>query len=158
MKKVRWKNYALWVALCEAVGGLSGWLTRAGAQAYQATAAHPPLSPPGIVFPIAWCILFALMGLGAARIAACAPSRKKRRAMALFFVQLGFNFLWSILFFNLGAYALAWFWLLALWALILAMILTFRGLDRWAARLQIPYLLWVSFAAYLNLGAWLLNR
>ena len=152
-----WKTYAIWILIAEAVGGLSGWLTRRGAQQYAETTAKPPLSPPAWVFPVVWTLLFALMGIGAARIWMRQPSLRRTRALELFAVQLGFNFFWSIIFFNFQQFGLALLWLLILWALIVWMILAFRRVDRPAALLQIPYLLWVSFAAYLNLGVWLLN-
>lgn len=158
MKKAKWKTYALWVAFTEAVGALSGWLTRKGTDVYNATVVQPPLSPPSWVFPIVWGILFALMGIGAARVYLAPTSRDRSRALTIFFVQLAFNFLWSIVFFNLQAYGFAFVWLLALWALILWMILSFRKVDKTAALLQIPYLIWVTFAAYLNFGVWMLNR
>ena len=76
---------------------------------------------------------------------------------APFGVQLAFNFCWSLIFFNAGAYGAALLWLAALWGLILWMILAFRRVDRAAALMQLPYLLWVSFAAYLHFGVWALN-
>lgn len=158
MKKRNWKVYAFWILLTEAVGGLSGWLTRDGMKIYQTTIRQPPLSPPGIVFPIVWGILFALMGAGAALVYLSPASSSRSRALRIYFVQLAFNFCWSLIFFNLQNFLLALAWLLALWALILWMILTFFRVSKGAARLQVPYLLWVTFAAYLNLGVWLLNR
>ena len=155
--KNNWKTYAFWVLLAEAVGALSGWLTREGVKVYEQTVTQPPLSPPGWVFPIVWAILFALMGVGAARIYLAPASNNRSRGLLLFLVQLAFNFLWSIVFFNLQAYFFALVWLLALWALILWMILAFRRVDKPAAWLQVPYLLWVTFAGYLNLGVALLN-
>ena len=157
MKKFPWKTYAAWILLAEGVGGLSGWLTRDGARLYSQSMVQPPLSPPALVFPIVWGVLFVLMGTGAARIYLAPTSRARRRSLLLFLVQLGFNFFWSILFFNLRRFGLALAWLGMLWGLILWMILSFRRVDRWAALLQIPYLLWVTFAAYLNLGVWTLN-
>ena len=158
MKKSAWKAYAFWILFAEAVGGLSGWLTREGSKLYQATIRQPPLSPPGIVFPIVWGILFALMGISAARIYLAPPSLARTRGLRLFFLQLFFNFFWSIIFFNLQAFGFALLWLLVLGGLILLMILTFRKTDAPAAWLQAPYLLWVTFAAYLNFGVWMLNR
>ena len=155
---MKWKTYAFWILLAQAVGGLSGFLTRKGSQFYAETVVKPALSPPSAVFPIVWGILFVLMGIGAARIYLAPRSAERRRSLLLFFVQLVFNFLWSIVFFNLQAFGFAFVWLLALWVLILLMILTFRKVDPLAAWLQIPYLLWVTFAAYLNFGVWLLNR
>ncbi|MBR2482194.1 MAG: tryptophan-rich sensory protein [Oscillospiraceae bacterium] len=158
MKQSKWKITAAFVLLTELVGGLSGFLTRKGSKVYQATIRKPPLSPPGVVFPIVWGILFALMGIGAARIWRAPPSQERTRSLRLFFTQLGFNFFWSIIFFNLQAFGFALLWLAALWVLIVMMINSFRKVDRLAALLQIPYLLWVSFAAYLNFGVWRLNR
>ena len=158
VKKSKWKTYAFWIVLTEAVGALSGWLTRKGVRAYNATVQQPPLSPPSIVFPIVWAILFALMGIGAARVDLAPATESRSRSLRQFFTPLTFNFFWSLIFFNLQAFGFAFLWLAALWGLILRMILSFRKVDRPAAWLQIPYLLWVTFAAYLNLGVWLLNR
>ena len=152
-----WKTYAGWILLAEAVGGLSGWLTREGARRYSESVAQPPLSPPPIVFPVVWGILFALMGVSAARIWLSPASHDRRLGLGLFFGQLGFNFLWSIIFFNLQWFGFALLWLIVLWALIAAMVLVFCRTDVAAAGLQLPYLLWVAFAGYLNAGVWLLN-
>ena len=156
MKKP-WKTYLLWILLAEAAGGLSGWLTREGTKAYSQAIVQPPLSPPGWVFPVVWTILFALMGIGAARIYLAPPSKARSRGLNLFIAQLVVNFFWSPVFFYLQAFGLAFFWLLLLWGLVIWMILTFRKVDRTAANLQIPYLLWLTFAAYLNAGVWYLN-
>ena len=118
---------------------------------------RPPLSPPSIVFPIVWVILFALMGISAARADLSPATDARQRGLLLFFVQLAFNFFWSIIFFNWQAFAFAFSWLAALWILLFRMIRNFRKADKLAARLQLPYLLWVNFAAYLNLGVWILN-
>ena len=158
MRTPSWKNYAGWIVFAEAVGVLSGWLTREGIELYRTTIERPPLSPPGSVFPVVWTILFALMGIGAARIYSSPASGERTRSLFLFFAQLAFNFFWSIIFFNFQAFGFAFLWLAALWGLILLMILSFRRVDPVSAWLQIPYLLWVTFAAYLNFGVWLLNR
>ena len=97
------------------------------------------------------------MGVGAARIYLSPASSRRSRGLVLFLVQLVFNFFWSVIFFNSRQFGFALIWLAALWTLILGMILLFRQVDRPAARLQIPYLLWVSFALYLNFGVWRLN-
>lgn len=157
MKKHEWKVYAFWIILTEAVGLLAGLLTRKGTELYNLTITKPPLSPPAIVFPIVWTILYALMGAGAARIFLAPESEPRRDSLHIYFVQLGFNFFWSIIFFNLQAFGFALAWLAALWVLILWMIIYFRKVDPSAARLQIPYLLWVTFAGFLNAGVWLLN-
>lgn len=158
MKKHTWKTYAFWILLAEAVGGLSGWLTREGTKIFSETALQPPLSPPAMVFPIVWGILYALMGIGAARISTQPYSKERSKGLNLFITQLVINFFWSLIFFNAKAYGFAFLWLLLLLGLVLWMTLTFRKADKLAAILQIPYLLWLTFAAYLNFWVWILNR
>lgn len=158
MIKQNWKTYLFWIALSEGIGALSGWLSRDGTELFSQAAVQPPLSPPAIVFPIVWGVLYALMGISAARIWLSPPSQDRSNGLNLFIAQLVVNFFWSLIFFNAQAYGFAFLWLLLLWALVLAMILTFRKADPPAAYLQIPYLLWLTFAAYLNLGIWFLNR
>lgn len=157
MNKTNWKTYAFWVVLAEAVGGISGWLTQAGTRYFSTNVTQPPLSPPALVFPIVWGILYLLMGIGAARVSLTPASTHRSRGLNLFVLQLAVNFLWSPIFFNLRAYGFSFFWLLLLWSLVLLMIGSFRRADPAAANLQIPYLLWLTFAAYLNLGVWHLN-
>ena len=157
MKKHLWGTYGTWVLFTEAVGGLAGWLTREGTKLYTESIVQPPLSPPAIVFPIVWTILYALMGVSAARIWMAPPSDDRRLGLRLFAGQLAFNFFWSIIFFSLQAFGFALIWLVLLWVLILCMVRAFWKVDKIAAWLQIPYLLWVTFAAYLNYGVWRLN-
>lgn len=153
-----WKTYAIWILAVEAVGALSGFLTRKGSQLYSQSITKPPLSPPAMVFPIVWGLLFLLMGIGAARIYRSPASAARSQSLLLFWVQLAFNFFWSIIFFNFQYFGFAFLWLLVLWGLILWMIFSFHKVDPVAAWLQVPYLLWVSFAVYLNFGVWMLNR
>ena len=158
MKDKHWKAYLGWILFTEAVGGASGWLTRNGTKYFNEFVTQPPFSPPGALFPVVWAILYLLMGVGAARIYLSPVSRARSRSLYLYLIQLAFNFCWSLIFFNFRAYAFALLWLIALWLLILAMIAAFREVDSLASRLQIPYALWVTFAAYLNAGVWILNR
>lgn len=157
MNKQGWKNIAFWIIVTEAVGAFSGWLSRDGAQLYAQQIEKPPFSPPGIVFPIAWTILYALMGYGASVIDRSPAGEVRTRALTVYLVQLGFNFFWSLIFFNLQWYGFAFLCLAALWALVFVMIRRFGKVDVWAARLQWPYLAWLTFAGYLNLGVWMLN-
>jgi len=157
MKK-RNTAYIVGIILAEAVGALAGFLTQEGTRLYGETIIKPPLSPPAVVFPIVWTILYALMGIGAARVYLAPESAARTRGLRLFLLQLFFNFFWSIIFFNFQAYGAAFVWLAILWLLILWMTRSFRDADRVAGLMQIPYLLWVLFAGYLNLGVWLLNR
>ena len=100
---------------------------------YRQAIEKPPLSPPAIVFPIVWGILFALMGISGARIYLSPNSVPRTNSLRLFFIQLAFNFFWSLIFFNLQSYGLALIWLLVLWAQIVWMILTMRQVDPLAA-------------------------
>ena len=144
--------------LAAAVGALSGWLSREGSEVFSQTVIQPPLSPPAILFPIVWTILYALMGIGAAQVSLTPSSPERSRSLNLVVIQLVVNFFWSLIFFNAQAYGFAFLWLLLLWVLVLLMILAFRKVDPLAALLQIPYLLWLTFAAYLSFGVWYLNR
>ena len=137
------------------IGGLSALLTR-GSMEHYVSLNQPPLSPPGWVFPVVWSILFAMMGI-AAYLVWMRDSTGRNGALALYGAQLVFNFIWPLLFFNLQNYALAFFWLLALWVLILLTTLRFFKETPAAGWLMIPYLAWVTFAGYLNAGVWLLN-
>ena len=157
MKKKPVWTYAFWILITEAVGALSAWLTRDGMELYKAQVVKPPLSPPAMVFPIVWVILYALMGIGMARVVLSARSDERTDAIQVYLLQLAVNFTWSIFFFRLQTYGGALIVLLILLALIIWMILRFRRVEKPAAYLQIPYVLWVCFAAYLNAGVWILN-
>ena len=154
----KWKTYAFWIGLSEITGIASGLLSMDCMRSFDETVAQPPLSPPGALFPIVWTVLYALMGIGAARISMTDPSRTRSRGLNLFIIQLALNFLWSPLFFCLKTFGLAFFWLQGLLATVILMTLEFRKTERLAAFLQIPYILWLCFAAYLNIGIWVLAK
>ena len=158
MKRKRVLSYVFWIAVTEAVGALAAWLTQDGMELFKTQIEKPPLSPPAIVFPIVWAILYALMGIGMARVYLSAKSEERADAIQVYLLQLAINFTWSIFFFHLRTFGGALAVLFLLLGLIIWMILRFRRVDLPAARLQIPYLIWVSFAAYLNAGVWVLNR
>lgn len=157
MAHERWKSYAAWIALAEGTGALAGFLTREGMKFFNTAVEKPPLTPPPIVFPVAWGVLYLLMGVGAARIWLRPVSKSRSRSLWLFLTQLAVNFIWTLVFFNLRFYGTAFFILVGLWTLILLMILAFRNEDVPAAWMQVPYLIWVLFAAYLNRGVWGIN-
>lgn len=153
------KIFAIAIAIPLAIGGLSALLTRGNMQIYSEVRT-PPLSPPTILFPIVWTLLYILMGVSSAIIWA---NREKdieaaQSGLAAYAVSLAFNFTWSILFFNFRLFGFSFVWLLALWILILVTILQYRKISPTAAYLQIPYAVWVAFAGYLNAGIWWLNR
>ncbi len=156
MKKRKIRAYAIAILIPEAVGALAGLLTREGIQNFQ-NVPQSALTPPAILFPVVWTILYALMGISLARIWMAEEGGERSRGLSLFIFQLIFNFFWSIFFFNMGAYGFSFLWILGLWLLIVLMIRSFYEVDKPAAALQIPYLVWVSFAAYLNYAVWKLN-
>ena len=157
MNKPTWKQYLFWIGLSLGVGFFSGLISRDGTQLYAEMLQKPSLSPPGWVFGVVWTILYTLMGISAAVVWAAPQTLERSRGLNLFIAQLIVNFFWSPIFFNARAYGLALIWLLILWVLVLLMILQFRKVDRSAAKLQIPYLVWLTFEAYLNWGVWQLN-
>lgn len=158
MKKEAWKEYLIWIALSQGVGILAGLLSRSAMAAYTQQAVQPEFSPPPIVFPIVWTILYALMGIGMARVQLYGAMPGKRKATILFLMQLAINFLWPLVFFNLQAYGAALALVIVLWVLAAAMTDAFMKEDQLAGRLQLPYLLWLSFAVLLNEQVFLLNR
>ena len=153
------KPYVISIAIALGVGGLSAWLTRGSMDIYERIN-MPPLSPPGWLFPVVWSILFTLMGISSARVYVVGKRENidVSTALKVYAIQLAVNFLWSIIFFNLEAFLFAFIWLLLLWVLIIVIIKLFYDVSPVAGLLQIPYLLWVTFAAYLNFMIFVLNR
>ena len=146
------------IALPLLVGAVAGLLTRNAMQNFDILI-KPPLSPPGWLFPVVWTILYTLMGISAYIIKTSdADAETKSDALMLYNYQLIVNFLWSIFFFHFEWRLFSFFWILLLWVLIILMIRQFDKISQTAAYLNIPYLLWVTFAAYLNFGIWWLNR
>ena len=137
-----------------AVGSISALISRIPGR--YAGIQQPPFSPPAIVFPIVWTALYILMGISAYMISRSEDARKSR-ALSVYALQLFFNFFWSILFFRFSWYLPAFFWLAAMSVHILIMIFRFFQIKPLAAYLQIPYLFWCLFAAYLNFGVYWLN-
>ena len=150
------KPYIISIAIALGVGALAAFLTRDSMNIYQRIE-RPPLSPPPILFPIVWTLLYTLMGISSGRIYIEKKSEKREAALKVYAFQLAVNFFWSLIFFNLEAFLFAFAVIILLWVLIIIMIKRFYELVPWTGYLQIPYLLWVTFAAYLNLMIYLLN-
>ena len=149
--------YFCWIVFAEAVGGLSGYLTREGMKIYAESAAKPFLTPPALAFPVAWTVLYALMGIGAAKVYKASPSPDRTKGLQMFMLQLAVNFAWCFVFFTFREYMLAFAVLAALLVLVVMMTVYFRRVDALSGYLQIPYIVWLIFAGYLNLGVWYLN-
>lgn len=152
----KWLPYIISIAIALGVGGLGAVLTMNSMDIYS-TLNQPALSPPGFLFPIVWTILYTLMGISAAIIYKT-DDPDRTQALKIYAFQLIVNFLWTIIFFNLRQFLFSFIWLVLLDVLVVIMISKFHKISPLAAWLQIPYLLWILFATYLNLGIYLLNR
>lgn len=152
--KIHWKQLLIALAIPLATGGIASLLS--GGMADFSALKKPPFSPPGWVFPIAWTVLYLLMGYSSYRIYT-ADKTASRRALRLYGFQLLLNFIWPVVFFSFGWYLAAFIILVALWVAILLTLRSFTVIDEPAGDLLLPYLLWVTFAGYLNLGIYFLN-
>ena len=135
---------------------LGGIVTYIGMPRFQ-NAVQPPLSPPAFLFPIVWTMLFLLMSVSAS-IMYDSDDEIAPKSLFLYMIQLTLNFWWCVLFFGFQLYLTSFVWLVLLWAAVLVMTIMFTRINKLAGLLQIAYLVWLTFAAYLNFGVWLLNR
>lgn len=155
--RIDWKKLIIAVAIPLAVGGLSALLTMDNMIMFDVVK-KPPLAPPKWLFPVAWTALYVLMGIASYLVyTSKAPERKKNSALSAYVISLFFNFMWSLIFFNLENYLFAFVWLCALWLIIVITTVKFFGISKPAGVLMLPYILWVSFAGYLSYGIYLLN-
>lgn len=156
MNKNGTKKLTASIAIGLGTGLLSVLLTLGNFKAYSALL-QPPMAPPGWLFPVVWTILYILMGVSAYLVYEC-DTEEKYIGLAVYVLQLIFNFLWLIIFFNIRNLLFAFVWLVFLWVLVLAMTISFYKVNKTAGLLQIPYLLWVTFAGYLNVALYILNK
>ena len=146
------------IAIPLIVGGVSALLTKNSMEVFERVA-QPPLSPPAWLFPVVWTILYILMGISSYLIITADVMRlQKAEAIRIYAYQLVVNFLWPTFFFNFGWYFFSILWLILLWVLVFFMIRKFFAINRVAGYMNIPYLIWLTFATYLNIGIWWLNR
>lgn len=154
--KLDGKKLLISLAVPLAVGGLAALLS--GGMADYGKLNQPPLAPPGWVFPVVWTVLYLLMGYASYRVwTSGAESKAIRSALIVYAVQLAVNFLWPLFFFGLKLRLTAFLILVILWILIYITMRMFAKIDERAGDLLIPYILWVTFAGYLNMGVFLLN-
>lgn len=146
------------IIIAEGVGVISAFLGMSNQEMY-GQLVKPVFLPPGWIFPIVWIILFSLMGTAAYRVWIRGKQGEDvKRALVLYAIQLVLNFMWTIIFFRFKLYGLAFIELMILLVFILITTLEFRKIDKTAAYLMIPYILWVSFAGILNYAIWMLNE
>ncbi len=150
--------YAIAIAIPMTVGIVAAALTRDSMDIYDKLKV-PPLAPPAILFPIVWTILYILMGISSAMIYVDRDMKicEAKSGLIWYGASLVLNFVWSIVFFNLQAALLAFIILLALLFTIIKTMFEYKKVKPIAARLQIPYAVWVTFAGYLNVCIWFLN-
>ena len=140
-----------------AIGGISGFATATSIADWYVTLNKPSFNPPNYLFAPVWTLLYLLMGVSLFTIWRSQIGQNRTNALFIFTIQLTFNFFWSFLFFKFNLLGLALVEIVLLWTSILLMIIIFKRISKLAAFLQIPYLLWVSFATILNSAIWFLN-
>lgn len=156
-KRPDWKKLIISILIPLAVGGAAALIANGSFKDFEALN-KPPLAPPAWAFPAAWTLLYILMGIAAYLVYSSEkyPGRIER-ALTFYAVQLFMNFCWTLIFFNLKLYLAAFIWLVLLWGTIAGTALLFRFISKPAGWLMLPYLAWVAFAGYLNMGVYILN-
>ncbi len=145
------------IALCFLVAGLGGLMTSAGLRDFYPALLKPEWTPPDAIFGPVWTALYLAMAVAAWRVWR-SPARTSATPLWLFGAQLALNLAWSGIFFSLHRLELAGIEILLLWVLILATMISFFPIDRIAAYLFVPYLVWVSYATTLTWAIWEMNR
>jgi tryptophan-rich sensory protein len=153
----RYLKLTLCILLPLLIGGISGYASASGINIWYMGLNKPFFNPPNYLFGPVWSMLYILMGISFYRILQSQDSELKRKAILIFCIQLFLNFCWSFLFFRFQMLAISFIEIIIMWISIANMIYTFTKIDKTAAYLQIPYLLWVSFASVLNGAIWFLN-
>lgn len=155
--KRNWKTLMISIAIPLLVGGVSGFISRGGMELFKQLN-KPPFSPPGWIFPVVWTVLFILIGIASYLIFISDQQKSQvQKVLRIYAIQLAINFFWPIFFFYFQWYLFSFLWLLFLWFFILLTIISFSKISKTAAYLLVPYLLWVTFAGYLNLFIFILN-
>ncbi len=157
MKRKSITDALIYIISAELAGVLSALLT-GGFSDFFDKYKEPPLLPPAWLFPVVWTILYAAMGYSAYRVSRSEDGKARSKALSLYWTQLAVNFSWSIVFFRFEALWAAFGVIVLLLALIAMMIKAFRRVDPIAAYLNVPYLAWVTFAAYLNFATAYINK
>ena len=147
----------VFVTLCLLVSAAGGAVTATSVDTWYKALAKPTFNPPDWVFAPVWTTLYFLMGVSGWRIWRRRTSRATRGALALFGLQLLFNFAWSVLFFGFQRIDLALIDIVILFVAIVANMILFLRIERLATLLLVPYVAWVAFAIVLNVSIWLLN-
>ena len=153
--KINWKRLIIITIITFVVGSFFSFFTMNNMETFKEL--EKPINIPGIIFPIVWSILYLLMSISCYLITQ-SRSNDNDKAIVLYGIQLIINSVWSLIFFGFGAYLFAFIWLLLLLVSVIIMVIEFNKIDKRAAYLNIPYILWIIFAGYLNLSIYILNR
>ena len=157
LKKKKITDLLIFIVSAELIGVLSAILSGSFSQTYLSLE-RPPLSPPGWVFPVVWGILYAVMGISAYLVYISQGSQRQRsNALKIYSLQLFLNFLWSIIFFRFELFTVALIDIILLDFAVVVMTVLFYRLSKAAGYMNIPYLIWLLFATYLNAGVVILN-
>lgn len=155
MKKINWKRLIIITIITFVVGSFFSFFTMNSMETFKEL--EKPINVPGILFPIVWSILYLLMSISC-YIISCSKDENKNEAIIIYAIQLVINSVWSLIFFGFGAYLLGFIWIIILAVTVIIMIAKFYNINKKAAYLNIPYILWILFAAYLNFGIYILNK
>jgi len=158
MDKTKFFKLLVSLILPVGLGSLAGIFTAKAIPEWFDTLAKPSFNPPSYLFGPVWTVLYILMGISLFLIWNTPKTERRQKALTVFGLQLFFNFWWSILFFSFHTIFLSVIDILLMWLLIIYMIILFKRIKPIAAYLQIPYLLWVTFATVLNISIWYLNK
>ncbi len=155
MKKINWKRLIIIIVITFIVGSFFSFFTMNNMDTFKEL--KKPINVPGVLFPIVWSILYLLMSISC-YIITTKDDKSKDNAIIWYGIQLVINSLWSLIFFGFSAYLFAFIWIILLLISVIIMIVKFYKIDKTAAYLNIPYVLWILFAGFLNLGIYILNR
>ena len=155
MKKINWKRLIIIIIITFIVGSFFSFFTMNNMDTFKEL--KKPINVPGVLFPVVWSILYLLMSISC-YIITTKDDKNKDNAIIWYGIQLFINSLWSLIFFGFSAYLFSFIWILLLLAIVIIMIVKFYKIDKMAAYLNIPYVLWILFAGFLNLGIYILNR
>lgn len=155
MKKINWKRLIIIIIITFIVGSFFSFFTMNNMDTFKEL--KKPINVPGVLFPVVWSIIYLLMSISC-YIITTKDDKNKDNAIIWYGIQLIINSLWSLIFFGFSAYLFSFIWIILLLAIVIIMIVKFYKIDKMAAYLNIPYVLWILFAGFLNLGIYILNR
>lgn len=153
--RIDWKKLLIITVITFIVGTFFSFFTMNSMDTFKDLS--KPINVPGVLFPIVWSILYLLMSISCYLIVQ-SNDKDKKEGIILYAIQLVINSLWTLIFFGFGAYLLSFIWIIILLIVVIIMLAKFYNINKIAMYINIPYVLWLLFAAYLNLGIYLLNK